>query len=243
MNHPLDSTLQTLPLHRMFNEVPVRYDLMNRVITWGMDRRWRRLAARECLASSPERMLDLCCGTGDLAIEVARLSKHNIELAGLDYCQPMLDIAAGKARHPGVKRQINFVHDNAADLPFPDGHFDCVGISFAFRNLTYRNPLARQCLGETLRVLREGGSFVIVESSQPGAALTRKLFHLYLRQAVPLAGRLFSASRAAYSYLAESAARFYTREDVAGMLLESGFSRVSSRPLFFGAVAIHVAVK
>ncbi len=157
-----DKVTRNKPLHRMFTAVPRRYDLINHIITWGLDKRWRWKAARECLTLQPGKVLDLCCGTGDLAINLARLTKNNVELTGIDYSQPMLEIATKKAEPLARGRKVSFIHGDAANLPFPDGYFDCVGISFAFRNLTYKNPLAQRHLAEVLRVLIPGGGYVIV---------------------------------------------------------------------------------
>lgn len=230
------------PLHGMFTAVPPRYDLINYVITWGFDQRWRKTAARICLTSSPKRMLDLGCGTGDLAIAIAQLAEGGLELVGLDYSQPMLEIALKKAKQ-FTRSKITFVQGDAANLPFPGEYFDCVGISFAFRNLTYRNPLTQCALAEVLRVLKLGGRFVIVESSQPKSKLTRRLFHLYLRCFVSKVGYLLSGNKGAYHYLAESAARFYMPEEVKDLLITAGFREVSCHPLFLGVAAIHIAVK
>ncbi len=228
------------PLHGMFTVVPPRYDLVNRIITLGLDRRWREAAARACLESSPKRVLDLACGTGDLAIAIARRAGVDMEVVGLDYSQPMLEMARRKAQR---LRQVALVHGDAASLPFTDGYFDCVGISFAFRNLTYRTPLARTALAGVLRVLKPGGRFVIVETSQPESRLIRRLFHLYLATFVAGAGYLLSGNRGAYRSLAESAARCYSEAEVKDLLTATGFRGFSSRPLFFGAAAVHIAVK
>ena len=238
-----DNILQDKPLHGMFTAVPPRYDLLNKVITWKMDKGWRERAAAECLASQPKRVLDLCCGTGDLAILIAGQAGYELELTGLDFSQPMLDIAAEKAQSTAAGSRINFTRGDAAELPFPDGYFDCIGISFGFRNLTYKNPLADSHISETVRVLSPGGRFVIVESSQPGVKLVRELFHLYLRWFVAGVGNLLSGNKGAYHYLAESAARFYTPEELTALLLTSGFSQVSYRPLFMGVAGIYTAVK
>lgn len=227
----------------MFNAIPRRYDLVNHVITWGLDNRWRRLASEECLASQPRKVLDLCCGTGDLAIRIARLAGNGTELTGVDYSQPMLTIAERKAEQLANGKRISFTCGDAAELPFPDGYLDCVGISFAFRNLTYKNPLAGRHIAEVLRVLRDGGRFVIVETCQPRSRLIRKLFHLYLRWFAFRLGYLLSGNRGAYHYLAESAARFYSSDEVSKMLVTAGFNKVSFRPLFLGVAGIYVAVK
>jgi demethylmenaquinone methyltransferase/2-methoxy-6-polyprenyl-1,4-benzoquinol methylase len=230
-----------MPLHRIFTAVPPRYDLVNRIITWGLDRRWRQKAARECLKAPAERVLDLACGTGDLAIAIARQSPALV--VGIDYSLPMLEIARTKAASLVKGREPTFIHGDAANLPFADASFGCVGISFAFRNLTYQNRLARRHLEEVRRVLVPGGRYVIVETSQPRWRAVRWLYHRYMRWAVFRLGYRLSANKAAYHYLAESAANFYTAEEVKKMLLEVGFQQVYFKSLMMGVAGIHVAVR
>lgn len=241
MSESIDRIAQSKPLYEMFNAVPRRYDLVNYLITFGLDASWRLAAAKECIASQPSRVLDLCCGTGDLALNIAQLAADRVEVRGLDYSQPMLDIAAAKAQ--SIRKNIPFIKGEAAALPFPDGYFDCVGISFAFRNLTYKNPLAERHIAEVLRVLAPGGRFVIIETSQPESSVIRAFYHLYLRSYVRRIGSWVSGNKGAYQYLTESAARFYTSGEVRDLLLSSGFSRFSCHPFLFGAVALYVAVK
>jgi demethylmenaquinone methyltransferase/2-methoxy-6-polyprenyl-1,4-benzoquinol methylase len=234
---------RTKPLYHIFTNVADRYDLINRIVTLGLDQRWRLAAARQCLAPRPQNVLDLCCGTGDLTIHLARLACGSASVTALDYSLPMLEVAVRKARRAALAGQISFVHSNAADLPFSDGQFDCVGISFAFRNLTYRNPLTGRYLSEILRVLKSGGRVIAVESSQPDCKLVRRIFHMYARCFVYLAGRLLSGSRGAYRYMADSIIRFHDDQQVRKLLLTAGFHRVSSRRLLLGAVRIHTALK
>jgi demethylmenaquinone methyltransferase/2-methoxy-6-polyprenyl-1,4-benzoquinol methylase len=233
--------MQTRPLHGMFIAVPHRYDLVNHVITWFLDSRWRHKAAGECLNAQPGHILDLCCGTGDLAIDISRIADRRVEVTGIDYSQPMLNIARSKALASYI--DVNFIYGDAAALPFADGYFECIGISFAFRNLTYKNPQTRIYLSEVCRVLAPGGKFVIVETSQPERRLIRMMFHLYLRCFVANIGYWLSGNKSAYKYLAESARRFYNTEEVKDLLLSSGFREFYSRPLFLGAAAVYVAVK
>jgi demethylmenaquinone methyltransferase / 2-methoxy-6-polyprenyl-1,4-benzoquinol methylase len=227
----------------MFSAIPPKYDLVNSIITLNMDKRWRKLAARECLSSNPKKVLDLCCGTGDLAITISRMADYQLDIRGLDFTQAMLDIAEDKAKSLSAPQKIRFIQGDASKMPFPDAYFDCIGISFGFRNLTYKNPLIKEHLAEILRVLKPGGKFVIVESSQPGSKQVRKLFRVYLLQFVKTAGILLSGNKGAYRYLAESAAGFYSSEELMDLLTKSGFKSVSYRPLFFGAAGIHAAIK
>lgn len=234
------------PLYGVFTAIPRRYDLINHLITWNLDKFWRSKAALECLSTRPQKILDLCCGTGDLAITIAALADYTVEIKGLDYSQPMLDIAARKVSERAdlqSGKTLNFYQGDAARQPFPDESFDCIGISFAFRNLTYSNPLAGEHLTEILRVLKPGGRLVIAESSQPQSALIRSLYHFYMRQYVYRIGSLISGNRPAYRYLAESAVRYYSPRALKDLLLKSGFRAVAYRPLFFGAAGIYSVTK
>jgi demethylmenaquinone methyltransferase/2-methoxy-6-polyprenyl-1,4-benzoquinol methylase len=225
----------------MFAAIPVRYDLLNRILTWGFDERWRRQAACECLAGAPERVLDICCGTGDLTLHLAKLAEPGCEVVGLDFAEPMLEVARAKAAKSGLSQRVTFVHGDAASLMFPDGHFDAVGISFALRNITFQNPLRTRYLAEIARVVKPGGKFVVVETSQPRNRLLRMAFHFYMKQVVSGIGGLISGHRPAYRYLAESARLFYKPEELTALLKEAGFREVRSRPLLGGIAAIHVA--
>ncbi len=231
------------PLHGMFTAVPPRYDLINRIITLGQDKRWRKQAALACMEGKPAHVLDLGCGTGDLAINIARLAGKDVQITGIDFSLPMLEIARRKTAEAKITASIAFINGEATKLPFPDGYFDCVGISFAFRNLTYKNPLCELHLGEVARVLQQGGRYVIVESSQPKNRLIRACNHLYLRTFVKWVGIMLSGNRSAYAYLAKSAADYYSPDEVREMLLKAGFRDVTYRPLFFGAAGIHVATR
>jgi len=231
------------PLYGIFTAVPPRYDLINHIITLGLDIRWRWLAAKACLEDRPIRVLDLACGTGDLSINLAKLAKESIEINGLDYSPPMLKLAREKAARAGLAEKMKFICGEVSRLPFPDDYLDCVGISFAFRNLTYKNPLRKLHLAEVLRVLRQDGRYVIVESSQPENQFVRRLFHCYLRTFVAPVGALLSGNKGAYNYLAQSAAHFYSSKKIRKMLITAGFKDVNYRELLYGAAGIHIAIK
>jgi demethylmenaquinone methyltransferase/2-methoxy-6-polyprenyl-1,4-benzoquinol methylase len=231
------------PLHGIFTAVPPHYDLTNHIGTLGMDKRWREITAQVCLETKPHKVLDIGCGTGDLTINIARLAPKRTEVIGLDYSQPMLERARSKAEKAGVGKSIRFIEGEASHMPFPDAYFDVTAISFAFRNLTYKNPECLPHLAEVLRVLKPSGRYIIVESSQPENGFIRACFHLYLRAFVKPMGMLISRNRGAYRYLDESIRKYYSPREVRDLLISAGFREVKYHPLFFGAVGIHVALK
>jgi demethylmenaquinone methyltransferase/2-methoxy-6-polyprenyl-1,4-benzoquinol methylase len=155
----------------------------------------------------------------------------------------MLKRAREKAGRAGLGGKVKFIHGEVTSLPFPDDSLDCVGISFAFRNLTYKNPLRTPHLVEVLRVLRQDGWYVVVESSQPENYFVRKLFQSYLHAFVAPVGALLSNNKGAYNYLAQSASHFYSSKKIREMLITAGFRDVSYRELFYGAAGIHIAIK
>lgn len=230
------------PLHKIFTDIPNHYDLVNHLITWGLDKRWRKAAALKCLSKKPQRMLDLCCGTGDLALTVARLADYPIEIRGLDFSQPMLEIAAQKASSLKGKT-IAFDQGDASKMPYENGHFDCVSNSFGFRNLTYNNPQSREHLSEILRVLKPGGRLVVVESSQPRSSFVRFFYHLYMRYYVYWVGVIVSGNKPAYRYLSESTIKYYSPPELEKLLTSAGFREVNYHPMLFGASGIYEAIK
>lgn len=231
------------PLLHMFSSIPRRYDLLNRLLTGGLDTWWRKQAAEECLRHASGPVLDLCCGTGDLSVRLANISGGGRHVIGIDFSGPMLEEAVSKLRARRLQRRIGFVRGDVGELPFEDACFSVIGISFAFRNLTYQNPLSSQYLSEVIRVLSPGGRFVLVETSRPPNALLRAAVDAYYALVVSRLGGMVSGHPDAYRYLAESARRFYTSEEVCEILLDAGFRQVDSRPLLGGVAALHVALK
>jgi len=236
------SDYSSRPLNKVFTDVPKKYDLINRLFTWRLDELWRVRAAKMIMENEPERFMDLCTGTGDLAIRIGRMRKGRLEITGYDYSQPMLDIAKVKAGKAG-QDDISFIYGDAANMPFPDNHFDAIGISFAFRNLTYKNFDTPRFLKEIHRVLKPGGRFVIVESSQPKNGLVKALFGFYTKRMVYPLGSWISGNKPAYKYLSSSVVNYYTPEEVCELLRPYGFGEVRFRRLSGGIAAVHVAIK
>ncbi len=231
------------PLYRMFSSVPHRYDFLNRLLTLGLDQRWRRKAADLCLDSNPGRIMDLCSGTGDLAIEIAKNAKPETEIIAVDFCEPMLELAERKTAKIGFNGKITFKVAGAASLPFDDNYFDVIGIAFGFRNLTFKNPKSELYLQEIYRVIAPGGRLVIVETSQPKSILLKKLSGIYYSSVVKPVGNFISGQPGAYSYLAYSAKNYFKPSDIENMLKYVGFASVEYRPLWHGIAGIHLARK
>ncbi len=230
------------PLQKMFLDIPAKYDLMNRILTLRLDEQWRKMAARECVVDHPKRILDLCTGTGDLALHISRMTSVSAEIFALDFSPPMLEIARRKSQKHSIDH-IRFLEGDAAVLPFEDSTLDVIGIAFAFRNLTYKNPDHEKFLREIVRILNDNGKFVIVETSQPESKILRYLFHFYLHVFVTGLGGRISGHKTAYRYLAASATHFYSYPELKKLLLSSGFKTVSYRPLLGGIAGITIARK
>lgn len=237
-----DAQKEGRPLYKIFTAVPPSYDLINRMFTLRLDEKWRKKAARECLADNPERIMDLCTGTGDLAIRLAKMTDGKLEITGYDFSKPMLDLAKQKAVK-AKQQKIIFTQGDAAAMPYKDGYFDSIGIAFAFRNLTFKNHDTPRFLKEIHRVLKPGGRFVIIESSQPRLTLLRTLFRFYTKHFVYPVGSLVSGNKGAYKYLSYSVINYYEPEEICDLLKSYGFSEVTFKRLSGGISALHVAVK
>ncbi|NQT78409.1 MAG: ubiquinone/menaquinone biosynthesis methyltransferase [Bacteroidetes bacterium] len=230
------------PLFRMFNEVPERYDIMNRILTLKQDERWRKKAAKLCLEEDPQSVLDICTGTADLALRIAKMTKSKIRIIASDFSQPMLDVAAQKAQKLDGQ-QVEFVLADTADLPFGENTLDVITIGFAFRNLTYKNKFASQYLSEIHRTLKPGGIFIIAESSQPKNPVLRFGFRLYLKIWVQWLGGLLSGHSKAYRYLAVSARNYYSPGEVRKLLEEHAYVDFRHNSLLGGSAAIYTVRK
>jgi len=225
------------PLRKMFWSVSNRYDILNSFFTFGLDKSWRNKAVTELLKGSPKRVLDLGTGTGDLAISLSNKSNHPLEIFALDFSQPMLDLAKKKALARRVNG-ISFILGDSAQLPFQNHFFDKVGTSFAFRNLTHENPDTELFFSEITRVLKPGGLFIAVDTSQPRNKWVRKLFHLYMNGYTAPLGGLISGKKEAYKYLAKSATNFDGFDKMQQRLENFGFKNVRHKPLMGGIAAL-----
>jgi demethylmenaquinone methyltransferase/2-methoxy-6-polyprenyl-1,4-benzoquinol methylase len=221
----------------MFDEIAGRYDLLNTVLSGGMDRYWRRLAIRSLKLTGVETLLDVCAGTADVAIRGARQGAGAARVIGVDFSGAMLVHGNKKVRDAGLARRVHLVRGDAIALPVPDGSVHAVTIAFGIRNVQRADAACR----ELYRALKPGGRLAILEFGVPRFALFRVVYDWYFHQVVPRIGRAVSGHGAAYTYLPESVDAFQFGEEFAAILRAAGFSRVEARPLMFGAVYLYTA--
>lgn len=224
---------------RVFSEVADHYELINHVLTFGLDIPWRKKAAEVAAAGGGTLWLEVCSGTGDMAINLQKHASHKTKIIVTDFSLPMIL----KAKQKEVLQTASISLADSMELPFPDGTFDLVMISFATRNITPTRKKLVSFLREFHRVLKPGGRFINLETSQPTWTPIRIAFRFYSKQVIKLVGRLISGSKTGYAYLAHTVSRFFDADDLSDILYESGFSKIDYWTMTFGAVAIHRAVK
>ncbi len=222
----------------MFGGIAPKYDLLNHLLSFNLDRRWRRRTVErvsELVPAPSARILDLCCGTGDVVVELERL-RHRPVL-GADFCHPMLTSAAGKLIRGGLKSTL-FEADGLV-LPLADSSLDAITIAFGFRNfVNYQRGLE-----EIGRVLKPGGIVAILEFSQPRNALFARAYDWFSAVLLPRIGGMISGSQQAYSYLPESIRKFPSAEQLALRMKDAGFKSVDYELMTMGAVALHIGRK
>ncbi len=222
-------------IQQMFSEIAPRYDLLNRLLSAGVDRGWRVAAVQAALANNPKRILDLACGTGDMSLLLKKLSPGS-EVIGGDFAPPMLELAQTKAQKANLS--IQFLETDALKLPFPDNRFDAITIAFGFRNFADYDL----ALSELHRVLARGGRLCILEFPPPPKTGIGNLYRFYFTKVLPLIGGLVSGSPKAYRYLPDSVERFPDPEKLREMMMLEGFA--TDYTLFTaGIAALHIGEK
>ena len=221
-------------VQQMFSTIAPRYDLLNHVLSLNIDRWWWRRTARRftaILARNDAQVLDLCCGTGDMAFALQRQAGNSrARIWGADFAHPMLE----RATHKSQGRSPKWVEADALNLPFADASFDLVTSAFGFRNLADYDAGLR----EILRVLRPGGELGILECSEPDG-IVGTLYGVYFRRVLPVVGGFISGSRSAYAYLPASVGRFPSAPEMKTRMLAAGFREVEWTPYTFGTAALY----
>lgn len=222
---------------QMFDNISENYDGLNRVISMGIDVKWRKKVVALVAAQKPETVLDIATGTGDLAILMTETSATKI--IGLDLSVGMLEIGKKKIAEKGLSGKIEMVVGDSENIPYPDNYFDAITVSFGIRNF----ETLEKGLAEIYRVLKPGGIFVILETSVPTKFPFKQGYGFYTKFILPLIGKLFSKDNSAYGYLSESAANFPFGENLNNILRKISFIECKAMPQTFGVATIYTATK
>ena len=222
---------------KMFDTISKNYDGLNRVISFGIDIKWRKKVVEILKKEKPQSILDIATGTGDLAIALVKTGAKKI--VGLDISPGMLAVGKDKVTDKKLNSTIEMVVGDSEKLTFEDNSFDAVTVSFGVRNFETLNT----GMAEILRVLKPNGTFVVLETSVPTKTPYKQGYSFYTKNILPLIGKLFSKDDSAYGYLSESASVFPHGENFNNILREIGFIDVTNKPQTFGVASIYVAKK
>lgn len=233
-----DSTLgKKEQVAQMFDNISENYDELNRVISFGIDVKWRKKVVAIVGENSPKQILDIATGTGDLAIMLSQL--HPDKIIGLDISEGMLSVGKEKIAKANLSEMIEMIVGDSENMPFEDAAFDAITVSFGVRNFANLD----KGLQEINRVLKPGGILVILETSVPRKFPYKQGYHFHTSVILPIIGKLFSKDKVAYSYLSESANSFPFGEKFNNILLKNGFSTATDMPVTFGVASIYTATK
>lgn len=224
-------------VEQMFDHIAPKYDFLNHFLSMGIDRLWRKKAVSMLRTHHPERVLDVASGTGDFAIETAKISPS--EIIGFDLSEQMIRVGAEKVKRLGLDHLIRFEKGDSEQMPFPSGSFDAITVAFGVRN--FEN--LEKGLQEFHRVLKPGGVAMILEFSRPRAFPFKQLYLFYFRHILPFIGGMVSKDSSAYTYLPESVMAFPDDQSFLDILVRTGFSRSRQRRLTMGIATIYEAVK
>ena len=224
-------------ISQMFDTISGNYDQLNRVISFGIDIKWRKKVLQIVSKSNPDKILDIATGTGDLAILMAKTNANKI--IGLDISAGMLEIGKKKILDKNLSNTIEMILADSENMPFEDNYFDAITVAFGIRN--FEN--LEKGLAEILRVLKPNGIFVILETSVPDKTPYKQGYTFYSKNILPIIGKLFSKDNVAYGYLSESAASFAYGEVLNNILRKTGFIDVVAMPQTFGVATIYSASK
>ena len=226
-------------VERMFSGIAPRYDLLNHLLSLGLDIGWRKKVARETGKIDCRRILDVCTGTGDMAVELCRFWRGKVHVDAIDFSRDLIEIGRRKIQKAGMNGRITFREGDAERLPYKDGQFDALTITFGLRNINDRPKALR----EFYRVTRPGGCFICLEFSRPANRLFERIYFLYLMKLVPLVSGILGSDPAAYKYLGNTILDFPSPSELVRLIASAGWKEVTGRKLAGGIVAIHRAVK
>lgn len=218
----------------LFDTIAAKYDLLNSIMTLGMDHRWRRFAVLRSEAGPGSKVLDICCGTGKITLELAEAVGSKGHVTGLDFSHNMLEIAREAVALSGLGERVTLVQGNAMSLPFDDNSFDAVTVGWGLRNV----PDIFTVVKEMLRVVKPGGMIVSLDMAKPEMPVFKEIYWLYFEKIVPLMGKIWARKKSAYDYLHHSAKAFLHQKELALLFRKAGLTDAAYHNLFGGVVAV-----
>lgn len=223
----------------MFGQIAPRYDLLNHLLSLNIDRSWRRKTVDRLRISGTAPVLDVCTGTGDLAIAIRQRFGTKVPVFGSDFCHQMLSIGIEKSSR-GIDSEVHYVEADSQNLPFPSDMFQCVTVAFGLRNVADTD----RGLQEMLRVCQPGGQVAVLEFSRPSAFGLKQLYNFYFKNVLPRVGQWMSRNdKSAYEYLPASVSQFPSGQDLVDRMQANGIQQVRMHPMTFGVVTLYEGTK
>ena len=226
-------------VEKIFSLIAKRYDMLNSILTLNIDRLWRRKAIKMCDIKESQKVLDLCCGTGQMINYECKAAGKNTTVIGVDFSQEMLNVGTKRLNQSLKDYKFKLIKGSILELPFEENAFDCITIAFGLRNISYKN----KALSEMYRVLKPGGKVACLELSKPNIPILKNIYDMYFNHVLPAIGSIGTGDKKAYYYLRDSVNNFMDKKQLKEKFNEMGFDNAEYKSLTFGIASIHYGIK
>jgi demethylmenaquinone methyltransferase/2-methoxy-6-polyprenyl-1,4-benzoquinol methylase len=226
-------------VEKIFSVIAKRYDILNSILTLNIDRLWRRRAIKICNIKEEQKVLDLCCGTGQMINYECKAVGKNTKVVGVDFSQEMLNVGAERLNHSVKDYKFKLIKSSILELPFEDNTFDCITIAFGLRNIRDKD----KALSEMYRVLKPSGKLVCLELSKPNIPILKNIYDLYFNYVLPVIGSIGTGDKKAYYYLRDSVNKFMNKKQLKEAFKNNGFKNSQYKSLTLGIASIHYGTK
>lgn len=226
-------------VERIFSAIAKRYDMLNSILTLNIDKLWRKKAIKICNIKEDQKVLDLCCGTGQMINYECKAVGKNATVTGIDFSQEMLNVCNRRLRQSLENYRFKLIKGSILELPFKENTFDCITIAFGLRNIQDKS----KALSEMYRVLKPGGKVVCLELSKPNVPILKNIYDLYFNRILPVVGSIGTGDREAYYYLRDSVNNFMNKKQLKEEFERIGFKNSEYKSLTFGVASIHYGTK
>ncbi|BCZ46318.1 demethylmenaquinone methyltransferase [Clostridium gelidum] len=226
-------------VEKVFSVIAKRYDMLNSILTLNIDKLWRRKAIKICDIKEEQKVLDLCCGTGQMINYECKAVGKNTTVIGVDFSQEMLNVGDRRLNKSLKDYKFELIRDSILELPFEENTFDCITIAFGLRNISDKS----KSLSEMYRVLKPGGRLVCLELSKPNIPILKNIYDMYFNNVLPFVGSIGTGDKKAYYYLRDSVNEFMNKNQLKQEISKIGFKNSEYKSLTFGIASIHYGIK